>query len=176
MALTADEKLFLKEAFEFKLSKKEIIAIAKSNDMFTFLTGNKMRNTPAPSDKCRLKQKERDTIEQLDEALKIKDKFEREVIKRTVINRYLNYYLNTNKNNNDEIKIKLTSLQTYELWAMLTQNLKNGVKNEEYYKLLETAEIKIREVLGWKTIGLIENYKKQLELNFYKDLLVLQKN
>mgnify|MGYP003376589227 FL=1 len=59
---------------------------------------------------------------------------------------------------------------------MLTQNLKNGVKNEEYYKLLETAEIKIREVLGWKTIGLIENYKKQLELNFYKDLLVLQKN
>ena len=59
---------------------------------------------------------------------------------------------------------------------MLTQNLKNGVKNEEYYKLLETAEIKIREVLGRKTIGLIENYKKQLELNFYKDLLVLQKN
>ncbi|MDU8038499.1 MAG: hypothetical protein E7J13_05495, partial [Streptococcus sp.] len=81
-----------------------------------------------------------------------------------------------NKNNNDEIKIKLSSLQTHELWIMLTQNLKNGVKNEEYYKLLETAEIKIREVLGWKTIGLIENYKKQLELNFYKDLLVLQKN
>ena len=76
----------------------------------------------------------------------------------------------------------MTGVQTcalpisYELWAMLTQNLKNGVKNEEYYKLLETSEIKIREVLGWKTIGLIENYKKQLELNFYKDLLVLQKN